>query len=110
MANRKRVRKRVKRTKENIMALLKEAETGDISNVDEFCRKHGIGQSTFYKWRNQYGVTKSSAGSVRRNNSSAEKSYAQRIKALENENRRLKQMYAELSLEIRMQEESEKQL
>lgn len=101
MANRKRVR----RTKENILALLKEAETG-VSNVEEFCKKHKIGQSTFYKWRNQYGVTRNSV----RRNSGVEKSYAQRIKALENENRRLKQMYAELSLEIRMQEESAKQL
>lgn len=69
-------------TESQIVAILKEAEAG--MPVKDICRKYGIGNSTFYKWREKYG--------------GMEASDVRRLKELEEENRRLKQMYAELSL------------
>ncbi|OCG56818.1 transposase [Gilliamella sp. Imp1-1] len=63
------------------MAILKEAEAG--IPVKELCRKYGISNSTFYKWREKYG--------------GMETSDIKRLKELEAENRKLKQMFAELS-------------
>ena len=60
------------------------------------CRQYNIGNSTFYKWREKYG--------------GMEVSDVKRLKALEDENRRLKQMYAELSLKSQLQEEIIKKL
>jgi len=68
---------------QQIISILKEAEAG--VPVLDLCRNHAIGKSTFYKWRSKYG--------------GLELSEAQRLKALELENQRLKRMYAELSLE-----------
>ena len=81
-------------TESQIVGILKEAEAG--MSVPELCRKHGVGQSTFYKWRSRYG--------------GMEASDIRRMKGLEEENRRLKQMYAELSLKSQMQEEIIKKL
>ena len=81
-------------TESQIIGILKEAEAG--MSVPELCRKHGVGQSTFYKWRSKYG--------------GMEASDIRRMKELEEENRRLKQMYAELSLKSQMQEEIIKKL
>ena len=81
-------------TESQIVCILKEAEAG--MSVPEVCRKHGVGQSTFYKWRSKYG--------------GMEASDICRMKELEEENRRLKQMYAELSLKSQMQEEIIKKL
>lgn len=75
-------------TESQIVAILKEAEAG--MPVKDICRKYGIGNSTFYKWREKYG--------------GMEASDVRRLKELEEENRRLKQMYAELSLKSQMQE------
>ena len=69
-----------------IIAILKEAEAG--VPVGDLCRTHGISQSAFYRWKAQYGGLEVSALS--------------RLRALEAENHRLKQMYAELSLEHRV--------
>ena len=77
-----------------IIGILKEAESG--ISVPELCRKYGIGQSTLYKWRSKYG--------------GMEASDVKRLKELEEENRRLKQMYAELSLKSEMQAEVIKKL
>lgn len=77
-----------------IISLLKEADLG--IPVKEICRKYGIANSTFYKWREKYGGMESSD--------------IQRLKQLEEENRRLKQMYAELSLKAQLQEEVIKKL
>lgn len=77
-----------------IVAILKEAEVG--IPVKELCRRYGIGNSTFYKWREKYG--------------GMEASDVRRLKELEEENRRLKQMYAELSLKSQMQEDIIKKL
>ena len=66
-----------------ITAILKEAEAGVA--VTEVARKHGISAATFYQWRSKYG--------------GMEASDLRRIRELEQENARLKRMYADLSLE-----------
>ncbi|GBF29972.1 hypothetical protein MnTg03_01549 [bacterium MnTg03] len=81
-------------TESQIVGILKEAEAG--IPVPEVCRTYGVGQSTFYKWRSRYG--------------SMEASDIRGIKEFEDENRQLKQMYADLSLKSRMQEEIIKKL
>ena len=83
-----------RKTESQIVAILKEAEAG--WSVQEICRQYGIGQSTFYKWREKYG--------------GMEASDVKRLKELEEENRRLKQMYAELSLKSQMQADIIKKL
>jgi len=70
-------------TESQIVAILKEADAG--RSVKEVCRAHGISNATFYNWKSKYG--------------GMEASELQRAKELEEENRRLKQMYADLSLE-----------
>ena len=66
-----------------IVSILKEAEIG--IPVVELCRKHGMSDATFYKWRSQYG--------------GMTETELKRLRHLEDENRRLKQMYANLSLD-----------
>ena len=66
-----------------IVSILKEGEAG--LPIAELCRKHGIGQSTYFAWKSKY------AGM-----SAAE---LKRLKQLEDENNRLKRMYASLSLD-----------
>ena len=66
-----------------IAAILKEAEAG--VSVSEVARKHGISAATFYQWRSKYG--------------GMEVSDLQRMRELEQENARLKRMYADLSLD-----------
>ncbi|OCG62261.1 transposase [Gilliamella sp. GillExp13] len=83
-----------KMTEHQIVAILKEAEAG--IPVKELCRKYGMGNSTFYKWREKYGRM--------------ETSDIKRLKELEAENRKLKQMFAELSLKSQLQEEIIKKL
>jgi putative transposase len=70
-------------TEQQIVSILKSAENG--VPVTELCRKHGMSDAAFYKWRNKYaGMNESDL---------------KRLKCLEEENRRLKQMYANLSLD-----------
>ena len=76
-------------TETQIVSMIKEAESG--IPVLEICRKHGIGQSTFYKWRSKYG--------------GMEASDVKRLKELEEENRKLKDMFATLSLKHSMLED-----
>ena len=83
-----------KMTEHQIVAILKEAEAG--IPVKELCRKYGMGNSTFYKWREKYG--------------GMETQDIKRLKELEAENRKLKQMFAELSLKSQLQEEIIKKL
>jgi len=66
-----------------IVNILKEAEAGVA--VEELSRQHGFGKSTFYKWKAKYGGLEVSA--------------LKRLKELEAENQKLKEMYADLSLE-----------
>ena len=66
-------------TDSQIIAILKQAEGG--SPVPELCREHGISIATFYKWRSKFG--------------GMDASLMASMKELEDENRRLKKMYAE---------------
>ena len=81
-------------TESQIVAILKEADAGMA--VKDICRKYGVANSTFYKWREKYG--------------GMEASDVRRLKELEEENRKLKQMYADLSLKSQLQEEIIKKL
>jgi putative transposase len=71
-------------TEEQIIAVLKEAQAGVPAT--ELCRKHGISSPTFYKWKAKY--------------SGMEVSDIRKMKQLEDENRRLKQMVANQALDI----------
>jgi len=76
--------KRSKFSEGQIIKILKETEiTG--KTVADVCREHGIAQSTYYKWKSKYG--------------GLDESQLRRLKELEEENCRLKRMYADLSLE-----------
>ncbi len=75
--------KKSKFTESQIIKIVNEADAG--VPVPDVCRKHGISTSTFYKWRAKYG--------------GLDASQLKRLRELEDENRRLKQMYAELSLD-----------
>ena len=66
-----------------IIKILKEAEAG--VSVEELTRQHGFSKSTFYKWKAKYGGLDVAA--------------LKRLKELEAENQKLKEMYADLSLE-----------
>ena len=70
-------------TEPQILAILRQAEGG--VPVPELCREHGMSTATFYKWRSKYG--------------GMDASMISQMKALEDENRRLKKMYAELSMQ-----------
>lgn len=74
--------KEVRFTDSQIIAVLKQAEVG--TPVPELCREHGISSATFYKWRSKFG--------------GMDASLMARMKELEDENRRLKKMYAEEKL------------
>jgi len=70
-------------TEEQIIRILQEAETG--VKVMDLCRKHGISDATYYNWKAKYGgMTVSDA---------------KKLKALEDENRKLKRLVADLSLD-----------
>ncbi len=70
-------------TEVQIIAVLKEAEAG--AKTGELCRKHGVSEATFYKWKAKYaGLTVSEL---------------KRLRSLEDENRRLKQIVAQQALD-----------
>lgn len=71
-------------SEEQIIAVLKEHQAGIA--VSDICRKHGISDATFYNWRNRYG--------------GMEVSDARRLKALDDENRKLKKLLAESMLDV----------
>ncbi len=71
-------------TEAQIVAILKEAEAGATGK--EICRKHGMSEHTLYRWKNKYG--------------GMEVSDAKRLKALEEENRRLKKIVADQVMDI----------
>ncbi len=71
-------------TEEQIIAVLKEQEA-EARAVD-LCRKHGISEATFYNWKAKYG--------------GMEVSEAKRLKALEEENAKLKKLLAEQMLDV----------
>lgn len=74
---------RKRHTEEQIIAVLKEAEAG--MHTQEICRKHGISDATFYKWKNKFN--------------GMDVSEARRLRHLEDENRRLKHLVADLTLD-----------
>ncbi|MGH9422914.1 MAG: transposase, partial [Thermoanaerobaculia bacterium] len=78
--------KRTRFTEEQIIGVLHEAQGG--VSIREVSRKHGITEQTFFRWRAKYGWL--------------EVSEARRLKGLEDENRRLKKLVAELSLDNAM--------
>ena len=78
--------KRRRFTEEQIIAILKEQEAG--AKTADVCRKHGISDATFYKWKAKYG--------------GLEVSEAKRLKALEEENAKLKRLLAEAMLDNAM--------
>lgn len=75
-----------KYTEEQIAFAIREGETG--TRVGEICRKMGISEATYYVWKKKYGGL--GVGELRR------------LRQLEDENRRLKQMVADLSLDKQM--------
>ena len=75
---------RKRHTEEQVIGILKEADAGFA--VDELCRKHGISTTTFYKWKAKFG--------------GMEISDARKLRALEDENRKLKKLVADQALEI----------
>ena len=72
-------------SEEQIIGILKQAQAG--MKIVDLCRQHGISDVTFYNWRGKYG--------------GMEVSEAKRLKALEKENKQLKQMLADAMLENR---------
>jgi putative transposase len=76
--------KRSRFTEEQIIALLREQEAGLATA--EVCRKHGISTATFYAWKAKYG--------------GLDVSQARKLKALEDENARLKKLLAEAMLDV----------
>lgn len=73
-----------------IMNILKEAQHG--GTVADVCRRHGISDATFYAWRSKYG--------------GMDASMISELKALQEENRRLKKMYAEVHLQREILQEA----
>jgi putative transposase len=73
-----------------IMAILKQAESG--MPMPEICREHGMSSASFYKWRAKFG--------------GMDTSMIKRMKKLEDENRRLKKMYAEEPLKAELRKEA----
>ena len=76
--------KRSKFTDEQILAIVKEGEAG--RKVADLCRAHGITEQTYYRWKAKYG--------------GMELSELQRLKQVEDEKRRLKQIVADQTLDI----------
>ena len=71
-------------TEAQIFAILKEGETGALI-VPDLCRKHNVCQSTYYQWKSKYGGMQASD--------------LAKLKALEDENKKLKKMFADVSLQ-----------
>ena len=75
---------------EQIIQILQEADCQTIT-IGELCRRHGVSEQTFYRWRNKYGKMSVSE--------------ARRLKELEKENARLKRLLAERDVEIDVMKE-----
>ncbi len=73
-------------TEEQIIGILREADAG--AQVRELVRRHGITETTFYRWRKKYGVM--------------DVAEARRLKQLEDENRRLKRIVADQALNLQV--------
>lgn len=82
--------KKARFTDSQIITILKQAEAG--TPVSELCREHGMSNASFYKWRSRFG--------------GMDASMMTRLKELEEENRRLKKMYAEERLKAEIIQEA----
>lgn len=71
-------------TETQIVGIIKESEAG--ANTKELCRKHGVSPNTFYKWKAKYG--------------GLEVSDVAKLRGLEDENRQLKRIVADLTLNV----------
>ncbi len=78
--------KKSKFTESQIFSMLKQQESG--ITTAEICRQNGVSPATFYIWKSKYGGMQSSD--------------IKRLRELEEENRKLKQMYADLALDHRI--------
>ena len=76
-------------SEEQIIRVLRQVESGQM--VKDVIREHGVSEQTYYRWKSKYG--------------GLEVSDAKRLKALETENRRLKKLVADLSLDKQMLQE-----
>ena len=76
--------KKARFTQDQIIGILKEHQAG--ATAADLCRKHGISDATFYTWRSKYG--------------GLEGSEARRLKALEEENAKLKRLLAESVMDV----------
>lgn len=77
-------------TDSQIIAVLKQAEAG--TPVPDLCQQHGISSATFYKWRSKFG--------------GMDASMVSQLKELQDENRRLKKMYADAQLSAELLKEA----
>jgi putative transposase len=77
-------------SQERIIGILKEADC-KTSSIGELCRRHGVSEQTFYRWRKKYGGLSVSE--------------ARRLKDLEKENARLKRLLAERDVEVDVMKE-----
>jgi putative transposase len=73
-------------TPEQIIGILREAEAG--AKISELCRRHGVTETTFHRWRRKYG--------------GLQVNDAKRLKALEEENRQLKRLVADQALNLQV--------
>ena len=76
--------KRQRHTDEQIIAVLQEAQAG--ATIEELCRRHGISQGPYYKWKQKF--------------SGMEVNDARRLRLLEDENRKLKKLVADQALDM----------
>jgi putative transposase len=76
--------KRQRHTEEQIIQVLNEAQAG--AAIDELCRRHGISQATYYKWKQKFG--------------GMEVSDTKRLRLIEDENRKLKKLVADQALDL----------
>jgi len=82
--------KQSKYSEPQILAILRQAEGGVA--VAQLCREHGMSSASFYKWRAKYG--------------GMDASMISQMKTVEDENRRLKKMFAELSMQNELLKEA----
>ena len=82
--------KQSKYRESKILAILRQAEGG--VSVAQLCREHGMSNASFYKWRAKYG--------------GMDASMISQMKSVEDENRRLKKMFAELSMQNELLKEA----
>jgi len=75
--------KRQRHTEEQIIQVLHEAQAG--ATIEELCRRHGISQATYYKWKQKFG--------------GLQVNDARRLRLLEDENRKLKKLVADQALD-----------